>query len=251
MKKLIGNDFELIEAEKINCSWLISYGLVTDLAKSVSAKSVLEVGVAYGYHAQFLLETLPFISYIGVDPYLASYDINDPFCRDVQRIFGESIQPNIFGTVSKFLDRKSSKIIGKPTTFFREVFTEFPSQQSALNRLYHAVQEKLLLSNRATLIRKKSTDAALEIPDNSLDLVYIDGDHTYDGVIEDLNAWWNKVNQQKGLICGDDYCWDGVKQACDDFFNEKNLKYSLSYKKGREEFPIWFYDFSRAASWIS
>ena len=248
MQTLIEIDIELIEAEKNNCSWPISYGLVTNLAKSVSAKSILEVGVAYGYHAQFLLETLPSISYIGVDPYLASYDINDPFSRDVQRIFGESTQQNILGKVSKFLDRKSSKMIGRPSSFFREIFTDFPSQQTALNRLYDAVHEKLLLSNRATLIRKKSTVAASQIQDNFLDLVYIDGDHTYDGVMEDLNAWWSKVNHQKGLICGDDYCWDGVKQACDDFFKEKNLKYSLSHKKSREEFPIWFYDFSRAAS---
>jgi 23S rRNA U2552 (ribose-2'-O)-methylase RlmE/FtsJ len=242
---MIENDCQLIQAEKNNCSWPISYGLVTDLAKSVHAKTVLEVGVAYGYHAEYLLETLPSISYTGVDPYLASYDLNDPFGQDVQRIFGESTQRNTLDRISKFIDRKISKFIGRNTSIIREALTSFPNQQSALDRLHRAVEWKLLQSNRAKLIRNKSVDAAALVPDNSLDLVYIDGDHTYDAVISDMNAWWNKVDHQRGLICGDDYCWPGVKLACDDFFKDKKLSYSLAFKKGSEDYPIWYYDFSK------
>ncbi len=243
---MIEEDSQLIQAEKSNCSWPISYGLVTDLAKSIQAKNILEVGVAYGYHAEYLLETLPDISYIGVDPYLASYDLNDPFGQDVQRIIGEYAQQNTVGRLCKFIDRKISNLIGRNTSIIREVFTNFPNQQSALDRLHNAVNWKLMQSNRARLIRSKSVDAAFLVPDNSLDLIYIDGDHTYDAVISDMSAWWDKVNHQCGLICGDDYCWPGVKQACDDFFKEKNLSYSLTYKKGREDFPIWYYDFSKS-----
>ena len=114
--------------QKNNCSWLISYGLATDLAKSVSAKNVLEVGVAYGYHAQFLLETLPSISYIGADPYWARYDTNNPFSWDVQRIIGELTLQNILGKVSKFLYQRSPNMIGRPASFFGKMFTDFPSQ---------------------------------------------------------------------------------------------------------------------------
>jgi predicted O-methyltransferase YrrM len=242
---MIEKDAQLIQDQRVNCSWPASYGLVTDLAKSIGAKHVLEVGVAYGYHADYLLETLPLISYIGVDPYQASYDLNDPFVQDVQRIMGESVKSNYFGKICKFVDRKISKFSGRNTSAIREAFTNFPSQQVAMNRLYKAVEHKLMRSSRARLIREKSEVAAASIEDYSLDLVYIDGDHTYDAVISDLNAWWSKVNHQTGLICGDDYCWDGVKQACNDFFKGKNLSYSLSYKKDRENFPIWYYDFSK------
>lgn len=244
---MIEKDVQLIQHQRVNCSWPVSYGLVTDLAKSIGAKNILEVGVAYGYHAEYLLETLPAISYIGVDPYQASYDINDPFVQDVQRIMGESVKMNCFGKICKFLDRKISKISGRNTSAVREALTTFPSQQVAMNRLYKAVEHKLLKSSRAKLIREKSEVAAAGIMDHSLDLVYIDGDHTYEAVMSDLNAWWSKVNHQTGLICGDDYCWDGVKQACDDFFKDKNLSYSLSCKEGRENFPIWFYNFSKSA----
>ena len=53
-----------------------------------------------------------------------------------------------------------------------------------------------------------------------VDLVYVDGDHTYDGVRTDLGCWWPQLNPG-GVVIGDDYMlgkwWkDGVVRA----FNE-------------------------------
>lgn len=45
----------------------------------MGAKKILEIGVAYGYHADFLCTVLPSIQYVGVDPHQASYDENDIF----------------------------------------------------------------------------------------------------------------------------------------------------------------------------
>jgi len=55
-----------------------------------------------------------------------------------------------------------------------------------------------------TVIRKQSHIAAVDIPDESLDFVYIDGDHTFDFVMRDLINWAPKV-KMGGVIAGHDY----------------------------------------------
>ena len=202
------HDDKLVEDNKRSCSWLATYGIVSHLAETIGAKTILEVGAAYGYHAEYLLTSLPSIDYIGIDPYTANYDLNDIFSSDVQRIFQE-----LHG-------------------------------QDAMDRLFNVVERKLSkFQGRAKLVRKKSDMGALDFADESIDLIYIDGDHTYEGVMKDLRAWWPKVSHEKGLIAGDDITWGGVKAACDDFFIGKRLEYRLISKNGYEALPVWYFDF--------
>jgi hypothetical protein len=56
----------------------------------------------------------------------------------------------------------------------------------------------------ATLVRKFSADAAKDVADGSLDFVYLDGNHVYDAVVEDLTLWSPKV-RAGGIIAGHDY----------------------------------------------
>lgn len=58
--------------------------------------------------------------------------------------------------------------------------------------------------NRAHIIRMDSVLSANIFPDEYFDFVYIDADHSYEGVVRDLKAWWPKV-KKGGLFCGDDY----------------------------------------------
>ena len=53
------------------------------------------------------------------------------------------------------------------------------------------------------LIRKPSDVAHLEFDDNSLDFVYIDGDHSFDYVMLDLIYWSRKV-RKGGIVSGHD-----------------------------------------------
>jgi predicted O-methyltransferase YrrM len=70
--------------------------------------------------------------------------------------------------------------------------------------------------------RARSVDAASSFPDAYFDWIYIDGDHSYEGVTADLAAWRSKV-KPGGCISGDDYmtggAWfgDSVKRAVDEF----------------------------------
>jgi len=117
--------------------------------------------------------------------------------------------------------------------------------KDAMDRLHAVVEAKLAgYQGRARLIRQPSAQGAAQFADQSIDLLYIDGDHTYQGVTADLKAWWDKVNHKSGLICGDDHSWLEVQEACEDFFKRKSLTYRILAKHGHEHTPIWFYDFS-------
>lgn len=86
--------------------------------------------------------------------------------------------------------------------------------------------------DRATIIRKPSSEAAKEIEDNFLDLVFIDADHSYEGCKRDIEAYYGKV-KPGGIIAGHDYAnneWKFgpmVKRAVDEFIASKSLALDL------------------------
>lgn len=69
--------------------------------------------------------------------------------------------------------------------------------------------------DRAFMIRALSTQAVSLFEDNSLDFVYIDGNHAYEYVKEDIEAWWPKL-KKGGVFAGHDY-------LPIDWFNDKTF----------------------------
>ena len=65
---------------------------------------------------------------------------------------------------------------------------------------------------RLTVHRMKTVDAAPLVDDGSLDFVFIDADHTYEGALADIKAWTPKV-RAGGMVSGHDYNWPSVKRA--------------------------------------
>jgi hypothetical protein len=57
--------------------------------------------------------------------------------------------------------------------------------------------------NRVSFIEDFSVNAAKHFADNSVDFIYIDGNHAYKFVTQDLEAWYPKL-RQGGLMAGDD-----------------------------------------------
>jgi len=82
--------------------------------------------------------------------------------------------------------------------------------------------------DRVQLIRKTSEQARKQIPDQSVDLVFIDGIHSYSQVREDLH--WAKKIKPGGWLSGHDYNGPregaafGVKQAVDEFASLNGLE---------------------------
>lgn len=105
----------------------------------------------------------------------------------------------------------------------RKAFTSEAQQKSF--RECQARLKPFVDALRAWYYRGPSVDMAMLLPDHSLDLVFIDADHSYEGVCQDLLAWAPKV-KPGGLLGGHDYdrpeigqvkeavqewCWDYSK----------------------------------------
>jgi hypothetical protein len=58
--------------------------------------------------------------------------------------------------------------------------------------------------DRAFMLRGLSSELIDLFQDESLDFVYIDANHAYDFVVEDINLWYPKV-KKGGLVMGHDY----------------------------------------------
>ena len=58
--------------------------------------------------------------------------------------------------------------------------------------------------DRAVIMRMMSDEACRQIEDGSLDYVFIDADHSYEGVRDDIDRWLPKV-KAGGWIGGHDY----------------------------------------------
>jgi len=68
---------------------------------------------------------------------------------------------------------------------------------------YQSVLRRLKDCN-TTILRKTSLEALDDVPDGSLDFVYIDADHTFDYVMTDIILWSKKV-REGGIVAGHDY----------------------------------------------
>ena len=64
-----------------------------------------------------------------------------------------------------------------------------------------------------------SKQVATIFPDNFFDYVYIDGNHRYESVKQDIKCWYNKTK----LLAGHDYCSPGVQCAVKEFVEKNNL----------------------------
>lgn len=73
-------------------------------------------------------------------------------------------------------------------------------------------------NKRVELIKSTSTEAAPLFADDSLDFVYIDGDHRYEQVLEDLELWYEKV-KPSGMLAGHDYTHPGI--SCNNNFTRQ------------------------------
>lgn len=83
---------------------------------------------------------------------------------------------------------------------------------------------------------------ALMVPDLSLDIVYIDADHSYEGVKKDLESWFPKV-KIGGVIAGHDYINPayGVLQAVNEFSIIKGLTVNIIPENKEEDAGFWMY----------
>lgn len=109
-------------------------------------------------------------------------------------------------------------------------------------RMQEALERLRPFKERAVPIRATSLQAAKQIKNNSLDICYIDGDHSLEGIYTDLYTWIHKV-KCGGLMAGHDYkdgpgsgmkdYWGNqlpyyIKTVVDNFCNQYGFKLKVS-----------------------
>ncbi|HUV42443.1 MAG TPA: class I SAM-dependent methyltransferase [Patescibacteria group bacterium] len=121
--------------------------------------------------------------------------------------------------------------------------------------LYHRAWKLLSRYENATVVRKTSMEALKNFENESLDFVYIDGNHILKYVAEDIDGWSKKV-RKGGTIAGHDYihpedfkkrkqpwAWENmqVKFAVDAYTQANRIKNWYVIGKDSDRCPSWFW----------
>jgi hypothetical protein len=137
---------------------------------------------------------------------------------------------------------------GKPIRFFTiDHWRGSPGEESNSadpdvqeGRLFDVFQRNIApVAEHVKVIRSDTAEAAIRFADGSVDFLYVDASHSYDGVLRDLIAWFPKV-KSGGLIAGDDWCFSvrgerSVRNAVTDFFGPSAAR--LRVEPGSEPSP--------------
>lgn len=91
-------------------------------------------------------------------------------------------------------------------------------------RMMSAKKQLKKFGDKVVFIRKFSSDAVNDIPDN-LDFIYIDGNHDYEFIRDDIRLYYGKV-KSGGVFGGHDFSptYPGVIKAVNEFVKEKGLQ---------------------------
>jgi hypothetical protein len=169
------------------------YGVFTKVIKENNYKIVAEVGIGYGTHAKYILQNNDIDKLYLIDP--MKYYPNDGFAVDI-------------------MNQESDD-------HFNELHSLISNELSQWN-------------NKVTWFRTESLNVTQEqIPDESLDCVFVDGDHSYNAVLEDLRFWFKKV-RPGGQMLGDDYWMPDVRRAVEEFSSEIGICFDFLTKEGTD-----------------
>lgn len=75
--------------------------------------------------------------------------------------------------------------------------------------------EKAQVLDAVNIVKATSLEAAAMYEDRSISFIMIDASHTYEDVVDDINAWYPKL-KLGGIMSGDDLDWPDVKRAVED-----------------------------------
>ncbi len=168
------------------------YHVIPSLINKFNLKKMCEIGVAFAGHADAILSKTDIDKFYAVDSYQLSETTTDNFTFD-------GINYN----------------------------------QNHYNDLYEFAKKRLeRFEDRSVFIRKTSEEASLMFDDDSIDIVFIDGEHTYSAIKNDINKWQSKV-KMGGIISGHDYNhgnFPDIKKFVDEWCLEN--KYTLNIEDG-------------------
>ncbi len=161
---------------------------------------VAEIGVWTGFFSDRILKESNIKQLYLIDPWIFSQELlktsipSNPYCSDLK---------------------------------FKQI-----TSQNHLDDICNFVINKFSNNKKVKIIREKSDLAYKVFQDNYFNWIYLDGDHSYEAVFQDLNNWISKI-KQNGFIIGDDFLWKlnnifAVKEAVNEFLlKNKNVRFVL------------------------
>ena len=160
--------------------------LLGDIIKKYNKKTFVEIGVYGGASLFYLKDKFPELIIYGIDPH------------DKIEIFN-----------GKTLDELNKKDVEERT--------------NNLAKFRKNIEESIEKYNLdIKYINNTSWNVYKEFKDNSIDVLFIDGDHSYNGVKKDLELFYPKMSKD-GIIIMDDYNWTPIKKASTEFVQKHGL----------------------------
>eukprot|EP00927_Polykrikos_kofoidii_P015275 TRINITY_DN1677_c0_g1_i2.p1 TRINITY_DN1677_c0_g1~~TRINITY_DN1677_c0_g1_i2.p1 ORF type:complete len:496 (+),score=49.54 TRINITY_DN1677_c0_g1_i2:78-1565(+) len=172
--------------------------------------SVAEIGVASGNTSQFVLENVPNLDYMCIDPFLEvdnpTYFLSEPGMRNLLRD-------------NAGVERVTSRL-------------------AAVSEACREDGNETRHSSCFRMLVDQSTNAASSIEPASMDFVFIDAEHSFDAVVADVRSFLPKLRRTAGaayregdriasILAGHDCCevsgaavWPGVLRALQSIFGE-------------------------------
>jgi len=154
----------------------------------------VEIGTAEGNTAYYILTHLRDVKLYSIDPYFNCPDYVDPFYA--KKEWRQADSWISLDWCERESDRKLAPFVA---------------------------------NGRCIRIKKTSKEAVDTFSNGSLDFVFIDANHRYEYVKEDLASWYPKIKRD-GLFSGHDYGHShhpGIKKAVDEFAKSRRLRLKI------------------------
>ena len=185
------------------------------------------------------------------------YEVLHPF---VQRAMGTAVEIGTFrGDFAEYFLRESPYsylfCIDPYKKFDEGIYKDNINShsQEQYDAIYEQTRKRLeaVAPRRFQIKRQLSIEAAKDFPDQSVNFLYIDGNHDYKHVMEDLTTWLPKM-ARNGILVGDDcvdkeehghtrdangdvrieanghfYGYYGVRKAVTDFCRARGLRFEF------------------------
>jgi Methyltransferase domain len=185
--------------------WAWYYEHISQYLKCTNATKFVEVGAAYGANAAYQLKHTTFLQeYHIVDPFLSGYDSSDAMSFEFAAAAKNATSLDIAKAWSDSIQYHLSQM-----------------------GLYSRSQSMIPAGCRLKIHNTFSMNGALLFENDSVDVIFIDGIHTYEGVMNDIIAWFPKVKPGGALILNDFGSWPGVTKAVIEFCSRHNLEINM------------------------
>jgi hypothetical protein len=184
---------------------------IPNIISKFSYTNYTEIGIQNGNFTKFILNSCNISPVIGVDPFLPCF--------------------------------------GKQCGWSHSQNDIVADQKMQLKTKLNCLKNLSQFGNRFKFFNMTSIEYGLTLQDQSLDIIFIDGDHSEEGVYQDLTIFYKKI-KKGGMIVGHDYGGNfgkseavvQVKPAVDKFCLNNSINYfvtNIDYRY-REEVQSFF-----------